>query len=350
MHYSRRTFLKAAGVAGAVAATGKIEQAAAQAPAPGAAPAAGRGMARKLTLLTMIRNGEYRLGARTDQGLLDVKEAAGLLAMPAPATMDALLQQEQGPALNALVDAALRSPKAKPAFVQEGTVRYGPVVTHPEKILCVGLNYRKHAQELGLPLPKVPVLFNKFNNSLNAHDGSIKLPVNAAKKFDYEVELVIVIGKQAKEVSEADALSCVAGYCTGNDFSARDLQWETGGQWMAGKTSDGFAPLGPYLVTADQIDPDNLKIECRVNGEARQSSNTNDFIFNARQQISYASRIMTLRPGDIIYTGTPEGVVQGKQRGPNGEVLPKEHLAWLKAGDKVACSLEKLGELRFTLT
>ena len=338
MGHTRRTFLKVAGAAGIVAATGRIDEVAAQ--APGARSTA-RGMARGLTLLTFARNGGYRLGARTEQGVLDVGEASRLLAMPAPATMDELLQNEEGPALNALVEAALRSPKARPAFLPEADVRYGPAVTRPEKIVCVGLNYRKHAQEIGAPVPKQPVLFNKFNNALNAHEGSIKLPVEVARNFDYEVELVMVIGRQAKNVSEADALSYVAGYCTGNDFTARDLQLETGGQWMAGKTPDQFAPLGPYLVTADQIDPDLLKIECRVNGETRQSSSTSDFIFNTRQQISYISRILTLRPGDIVFTGTPEGVIQGK---------PKDQRVWLKAGDKVACSLEKLGELRFSLT
>ncbi len=133
----------------------------------------------------------------------------------------------------------------------------------------------------------------------------------------------------------------MAGYATGNDFTARDLQLETGGQWIAGKTPDQFAPLGPWMVTADQIDPDNLKIELRVNGETRQSSNTSDFIFNSRQMISYISRILTLRPGDIIFTGTPEGVIQGK---------PEAQRVWLKPGDRIACSLEKLGELRFELT
>ena len=153
-------------------------------------------------------------------------------------------------------------------------------------------------------------------------------------------ELVMVIGKEAKNVSEADALSYVAGYCTGNDFTARDLQLETGGQWMIGKTPDQFAPLGPYMVTADQINPDNLKLETRVNGETRQSSNTSDFIFNSKQMVSYISRYITLRPGDIIFTGTPEGVIQGK---------PKDQQVWLKPGDKIACSLEKLGELTFEL-
>jgi 2-keto-4-pentenoate hydratase/2-oxohepta-3-ene-1,7-dioic acid hydratase in catechol pathway len=224
--------------------------------------------------------------------------------------------------------------------MKEAEVQFGPVVTRPEKIVCVGLNYRKHAQEIGAPIPKQPVLFNKFNNTLNHHQGTVKLPVKVANNFDHEVELVIVMGKEAKDVSEADALGYVAGYCTGNDFTARDLQLDTGGQWMAGKTPDQFAPLGPWLVTADQVDPDALAIECRVNGETRQSSSTSDFIFNTRQQIAYISRILTLKPGDIIFTGTPEGVIQGK---------PKEKRVWLKPGDRLACSVEKLGELTFAL-
>jgi 2-keto-4-pentenoate hydratase/2-oxohepta-3-ene-1,7-dioic acid hydratase in catechol pathway len=175
---------------------------------------------------------------------------------------------------------------------------------------------------------------------LHPHNKQLRLPVEIASKFDYEVELVIVMGREARSVSEANALSYVAGYSTGNDFSARELQLETGGQWMLGKTPDHFAPIGPYLVTADQIDPDNLKIECRVNGETRQSSSTSDFIFNTSKVISYISRYITLKPGDIIFTGTPEGVILGH---------PKDKQVWLKPGDKVACSVEKLGELRFEL-
>jgi 2-keto-4-pentenoate hydratase/2-oxohepta-3-ene-1,7-dioic acid hydratase in catechol pathway len=298
-------------------------------------------MAKGLTLLTFERKGEFCLGVKTEKGVLDVPAAASVLKMPAPATMDDLLQNQAGPSLNALVAAALKSKAAAKVFLKEESIEYGPLVTRPEKIVCVGLNYRRHAAEIGMPVPKQPVLFNKYNNALNRHNGTIKLPVESAKKFDYEVELVMVIGKEAKNVSEADALSYVAGYATANDFTARDLQLETGGQWMIGKTPDQFAPLGPYLVTADQIDPDNLKIECRVNGETRQSSNTSDFIFNTRQQISYISRFITLKPGDIIFTGTPEGVIQGK---------PKDKQVWLKSGDKIACSLEKLGELKFDLT
>jgi 2-keto-4-pentenoate hydratase/2-oxohepta-3-ene-1,7-dioic acid hydratase in catechol pathway len=141
-------------------------------------------------------------------------------------------------------------------------------------------------------------------------------------------------------VSEADALSYVFGYCTGNDFSARDLQFKTS-QLMMGKTCDGFAPIGPWLVTADQVpDPQNLKLECRVNGEVRQSSNTNDMIFGCRTIVSYISQIWTLKPGDIIFTGTPQGVILG---------YPPEKQVWLKPGDQVTTSIEKLGEHRFTL-
>jgi len=198
-----------------------------------------------------------------------------------------------------------------------------------------------------MPIPKQPVLFNKYNNSLLRHGGTIKLPSAVSTKFDYEIELVIVMGKEARDVSEKAALSYVAGYATGNDFSARDLQFETGGQWMQGKSSDGFAPLGPYFVTAEQVDPDNLNLECRVNGETRQSSNTNDLIYNCSQIISYTSARIPLRPGDIIFTGTPGGVIFGGVAG--GLAVSKEKYVWLKAGDKIACSLEKLGELKFDL-
>jgi 2-keto-4-pentenoate hydratase/2-oxohepta-3-ene-1,7-dioic acid hydratase in catechol pathway len=303
-------------------------------------PTKTRGMARGLTLLNIRQGAECRLGVKNEKGILGVAEAAKILHMHAPATIDELLQNEDGPSLNALVDASAKSKAAQKAFLKEDTVEYGPVVTRPEKIVCIGLNYRQHAIEIGAPIPKQPVLFNKFNNALNYHNGTIKLPVEFAMKFDYEAEMVIAIGREAKMVSEADALSYVAGYATGNDFTARDLQLETGGQWMVGKTPDQFAPLGPYLVTADQIDPDNLKVECRVNGETRQSSNTSDFIFNTRKLISYISRVITLKPGDIIFSGTPQGVIQGK---------PKDQQVWLKPGDKIACSLEKLGELKFEL-
>jgi 2-keto-4-pentenoate hydratase/2-oxohepta-3-ene-1,7-dioic acid hydratase in catechol pathway len=352
MTQGRRTFLKLAGAAGVVAVAGTAGTAEAAVKQKDGRKDHPRGMAKGLTLLSIRgKDGEPRLAVKTAKGILDVAEAARAHKLDGPATMDELLQQEDGPRLEAIVKAATGGPVAKAAaakagagpFLDEASLTYAPLVSRPEKIVCVGLNYRHHAQEIGAPIPKQPVLFNKYNNSLNAHRGTVKLPTAVARKFDYEVELVIVMGKLAKDVAEADALSYVAGYATGNDFSARDLQLDTGGQWMAGKTSDGFAPLGPHLVTADQVNPDELKLECRVNGETRQSSNTNDLIYGCRQIISYTSRIFTLRPGDVIFTGTPEGVVLGKPK-------DQQDALWLKPGDKVACSIEKLGELSFSLT
>ena len=338
MASNRRTFLKGAGVVGALAAAGEFNMGNAQNEPAGKG---GRGMAKNLTVLHIFRDNQRRLGVKTDKGILDVAAAAAMLKMHAPATVDDLLQHEDGPSLNALVDAAAKSNKVAKAYYQESSIQYGPLVTGPEKIVCIGHNYKRHVEEIKAPWPKQPVLFSKYNNALNWHQGSIKLPVAVAEKFDYEIELVIVMGKTAHDVSEADALSYVAGYATGNDFTARDLQYERGGQWMIGKTCDGFAPVGPYMVTADQIDPQNLKLECRVNGETRQSWNTNDMIFPCKALISYISKHMTLKPGDIIYTGTPHGVING---------MPKDKQVWLKPGDKIACSLEKLGELKFELT
>jgi len=190
------------------------------------------------------------------------------------------------------------------------------------------------------PIPKQPILFNKFNTALNHHGGVIGVSEEDATRFDYEAELVIVIGKTARNVSEADAPGVIFGYATGNDFTARDLQSRST-QWMLGKSLDGSAPIGPWLVTSDLADGDSLKIECRVNGEVRQSSNTSDMVFNCKQLVAYASRYFTLKPGDLIFTGTPEGVISG---------YPKDKQVWLKAGDKLVTSIEKLGDLEFKLT
>jgi len=186
-----------------------------------------------------------------------------------------------------------------------------------------------------------PILFSKYSNTLAPHKTTIKLPPrDVSYKFDYETELVVVIGRRASNVSVEDALSYIAGYAVGNDFSSRDLQLEKGGQWMIGKTLDGFAPIGPYFVSADQVDPNNLNLETRVNGEVRQSVNTTKFIFNPQKVISYTSRLFALEPGDIIFTGTPSGVILG---------YPKEKQVWLKAGDKVESTIQGLGTLSFDL-
>lgn len=255
--------------------------------------------------------------------------------------MDDLLQNGRGPALRALIDAVEAAPDGRFMLAESG-IAYAPVVTRPEKIIMMGFNYRHHAEETGTPIPKDPPLFNKYNNALNHHGGTIALPTQAAREFDHETELVMVFGRECRNVSEADALDYLAGYCTGNDFSARDLQTLTS-QFMIGKTSDGFAPLGPYLVTADRVkDPNNLKLKTLVNGQVRQDWSTDDMIFNCRQLISFASKVMTLKPGDIFYTGTPQGVIFG-------EKIPRKDRAWLKPGDEVVSELEGLGALRFRL-
>src|SRR5690606_33440597 len=198
----------------------------------------------------------------------------------------------------------------KAVFVNDDEITWGPCVTRPHKIICVGLNYRKHADETNAPYPEVPILFNKFDNTLTGHKDEIRVP-KVTKKLDYEVERGIVIGKKAKYVDVDAALDHVFGYCTVNDLSARDLQLRTP-QWLLGKSCDKFSPVGPFLVTADEVgDPNNLSLKTYVNGELRQDSNTSDMIFNCAEIVSYISQHMTLEPGDIILTGTPEGVVMG---------------------------------------
>lgn len=333
----RRDFLAmtAAGLAAMAGGAQAAERQRGATPQPFAMP-------RDMVLINLRRGAGYGLGVKRKEGVLDVSAAGTALGLPVPADMDDLLQNGRGPMLRALVDAVDAAPDPR-LMLDEAKIDFAPVVTRPEKIIMMGFNYKHHAEETGTPIPKNPPLFNKYNNALNHHGGTIKLPVQAAREFDYETELVMVIGRECRDVSEAQALDYVAGYSTGNDFSARDLQTLTS-QFMIGKTSDGFAPLGPYLVTADRVpDPNNLKLTTVVNGKIRQDWNTNDMIFNCRQLISFASKVMTLKPGDIFYTGTPQGVIFG-------EKIPRAERAWLKAGDEIVSSLEGLGELRFRLT
>ena len=341
MDRRRRMFLKGAGIAGGAAIVGaggalSASLEAGQHPAAATLP----DPPRHMTLATIRRGGELSLGVKTERGILDARRAEAVLKIKAPATIDDLIHGRAGggPALTRLVTAAAKGHDT--LYLQETAVEFGPCVTRPEKIICIGLNYRRHAAEVGQPVPAVPILFNKFNSALAAHRSVVNVSHQPAEKIDYEVELVIVMGKTTRNVSQADALSHVFGYCTGNDLSARDLQTRTS-QWMLGKALDGFGPIGPWLVTADQVpDPNHLKIECRVNGEVRQSSNTSDMVFGCAALVSYISRHFTLAPGDIIFTGTPEGVISG---------YPKDKQVWLKPGDRIVSTIEKLGEQTVTL-
>ncbi len=195
-------------------------------------------------------------------------------------------------------------------LVRQGE-RLGTPVAGIRQFVAIGLNYRKHAEEAGLALPNEPVVFTKALTSLAGPDDPVELP-EGSEAGDWEVELGFVIGTRVKHVTVADALSHVAGYCLANDISERDWQIKRGGQWGKGKSFDGFGPIGPWLVTTDEIpDPQNIPIELAVNGEVRQSSNTADMIFSVAQIVSYLSRFMTLLPGDLVITGTPSGVGLG---------------------------------------
>ncbi|WP_141504704.1 fumarylacetoacetate hydrolase family protein [Paenibacillus luteus] len=289
-----------------------------------------------MKLLTFKTGQQYKLGIRTDKGVLDVASAAKQFGAQVPSSIHEVIEQGT-PAINALqaLEEQALSANLSSCWLNEADLQLGPCVTNPGKIICVGLNYRKHAEETNLPVPEYPILFNKFNNTLSGNKEDVFLP-RASQKVDYEAELVIVIGKKAKYVLKEEALNYVFGYCNVNDLSARDLQLRTP-QWLLGKTCDGFSPLGPYLVTADEVgNPNDLTIKSIVNGEVRQESNTSDMIFYCDEIVSYISQHFTLSPGDIILTGTPEGVVMG---------YPPERQIYLKDGDVVTIEIEKLGAL-----
>ncbi|MGE4335079.1 MAG: fumarylacetoacetate hydrolase family protein [Pigmentiphaga sp.] len=203
----------------------------------------------------------------------------------------------------------------KMPVVPAGT-RLGVPVSGIRQFIAVGLNYRRHAAETGLAIPVEPVVFNKALTSLSGPDDDVVLPAGS-EKCDWEIELAIVMGTTARNVTADDALSYVAGYSLANDVSERNWQMERGGQWMKGKSFDTFGPVGPWLVTTDELsDPQNIPLELSVNGEMRQCSNTSDMIFPVHQIVSYLSKFMTLLPGDIILTGTPEGVGLGMKPAP----------------------------------
>mgnify|MGYP000527409364 CR=1 FL=1 len=221
--------------------------------------------------------------------------------------------------------------------VIDESVRMGVPLVRPSKIVCVGLNYAKHAAESGMEVPQEPVLFFKATSAIVGPNDPIIIP-KGSKKTDWEVELAVVVGKKASYVSESEALNHVAGYVLHNDVSERAFQLEQSGQWVKGKSCDTFAPIGPFIATPEEIDnPNNLNLWLKVNGEEMQNSSTSDFIFNIQQVVSYISQYMTLLPGDIISTGTPFGVGLG--------LTPPRYL---KDGDVIELGIEGLGSSRQT--
>jgi 2,4-didehydro-3-deoxy-L-rhamnonate hydrolase len=213
------------------------------------------------------------------------------------------------------------------------SIRLGPPISRPSKIICIGVNYREHVAESGAQVPLEPVVFMKATSSLIGPNDTVVIPKNA-KKLDWEVELAVVIGKKASYITKEESFEFVAGYTLHNDYSERSFQLERGGQWVKGKSADTFAPLGPFLATSDEIpNPNNLAMWLKVNNEFRQNSNTREMIFDVSTLISYVSQFMTLLPGDVISTGTPAGVGLG---------MSPPH--YLRPGDVVNLGIERLGE------
>jgi 2-keto-4-pentenoate hydratase/2-oxohepta-3-ene-1,7-dioic acid hydratase in catechol pathway len=220
--------------------------------------------------------------------------------------------------------------------IVSGPVRYGPPIKGSPKFLAIGLNYVDHAKEANLPVPPEPIFFNKTTSCIQGPDDAVMIPRDA-RKLDWEVELGVVIGSRASYVEEGEALDYVAGYVCINDVSERYFQKELGTQWDKGKGCDTFGPIGPWLVTADEVgDPQNLDMFLDVNGVRMQTGNTRTMVFGVAQIVAYVSRFLTLEPGDLITTGTPPGVGEGQKPEP----------IWLKAGDHIHLGIQKLGEQR----
>ncbi len=279
-----------------------------------------------MKLLYFHRDKQVFLGVSTPAGVVDIdayRQAGKLGPVSSWGLSDELV---------AVVHHALSDAQGIKSFLlPEATLSIASCVATPSKIICIGLNYRRHALESNMPVPTVPVVFTKYNNTLVDYGADIALG-KVGREFDYEVELGFVIGRRCKDATKETALSFVLGYCVANDLSCRDLQFRTS-QWLMGKSLDHFLPLGKYLVTADEIsDPQTLRLQCFVNDAPRQDSNTSDMIFTVAEIIEDLSRHMTLEPGDLIITGTPEGVIMGMKE-----------KNWLKPGDKVCVEIEKIG-------
>jgi 2-keto-4-pentenoate hydratase/2-oxohepta-3-ene-1,7-dioic acid hydratase in catechol pathway len=282
-----------------------------------------------MKLITYDAGSGARLGALVEDWVIDLNEASqGSL----PADMRSFLELGEAglDTARSIVEKASSAARTIPA----NEVKLLAPILNPSKVIAIGLNYMDHCREQNIEPPKAPIIFTKFTTSIIDPGDIIQWDPALTDKVDYEVELAVVIGRPTRLVSAAEALDYVAGYTICNDVSARDLQ-QGDGQWVRAKSLDTFCPLGPCLVTKDEItDPQNLSLRCSVNNEVRQDSNTNEMIFSVRELIEYTSRAFTLLPGDIITTGTPDGV--GVFRSPP---------IFLTDGDEVVVEIEGIGQL-----
>ena len=288
-----------------------------------------------MKLVNFKKAGANALGIVTERGIVDASAFAG---PGTPVTMAEALAMGREAALAALEPVVQQAG----AFLSPDQIAFAPASDAPEKILCVGKNYAAHAAEvpeLFKAPPGSPEIFCKFRNTLVPHGGKVRLNP-ASKKHDYEAEIAVVIGRRAANVSPEEALGCVFGYTLANDISARDLQ-KAASQWTPGKTCDTFCPLGPWIVTADEVRPDAMHLTGYKNGEKRQDGFSGDMICSIPALVSFLSRCCTLEPGDVILTGTPAGVILGR---------PPEKQDWLKAGDELTVHVPEIGTLRVTVT
>lgn len=280
-----------------------------------------------------------RLGIETLHGLVSVKLLSEYFKESREFTMEAVIIDSDGQLeqLQKWIEKIESSEIKIEKFIErKDQITYLPVIQNPEKIICVSMNYLDHVKEMDGQIPLNPILYNKFNNTLAAHKQDIPLPP-VARQVDYSAELVVVIGKIMKNVQKENVFDCVLGYTVGNNLTDRKLQKKSS-QWMLGKTLDYFAPIGPNVVTKDEISNlNNLYVTLKVNNEIVQNGNTKDMIFDIPSILSYLSKHLTLKPGDLIFTGTPKGVILAK---------PADEQNWLSQNDLVEATISNIGTLR----
>ena len=285
-----------------------------------------------MKLVNFVKNGECVLGVVTERGVADISAVPG-----APHTVREALRMGREAAAAALARAAAEAE----GYLSPEEIAFAPAVDDPEKILCVGKNYREHVSEVPELFPtdgSSPEIFAKFRNALTPHGGAVRLNPRS-RKHDYEAEIAVIMGKAACGVSPQAAMDFVFGYTLANDITARDLQ-KAASQWTPGKACDTFCPLGPWIVTADEVRWDEISLSGYKNGQLRQQGRARDMIRSIPEIVSFLSGCMTLQPGDVILTGTPSGVILGR---------PEAEQDWLQAGDVLEVRSEQLGTLTVTM-
>lgn len=284
-----------------------------------------------MRVCTILKGGRYHVAVQTSESTVAVltPQTFGLRSVSQLISQGAAIQTD--------IQAAIKSGKMEQIDID--SVQFAPPIVRPPKIICIGQNYSQHATEMGSVAPTLPIIFSKFSSAVCGHGDNVVLPL-IAEKVDYEAELVVVIGTPGKFIDRSRALEHVFGYTCGNDISSRDWQkGKPGGQWLLGKTFDTFAPVGPCIVTADELaDPQNLRVQMLLNGEIMQDQSTADMIFPIDELIAHISQFVTLEVGDLIFTGTPSGV--GAARTPPRFLAP---------GDDIEVKIESVGTLKNTV-